>query len=84
MRRFGRKLDVAEMRRAQPLRPFFFDILHAGGSDLIDLPAAERIAALAIATGRWSDAEAEAQLADFREYMTRFLPRAMATEGLLP
>jgi glycerol-3-phosphate dehydrogenase len=46
--------------------------------------AAERIDALAVATGRWSDAEAEAQLADFREYMTRFLPRAMATEGLLP
>ena len=46
MRRFGRKLDVAEMRRAQPLQPFFFDILHSAGSDLIDLPARERIAAL--------------------------------------
>jgi DNA ligase-1 len=46
MRRFGRKLDVAEMRRTQPLQPFFFDLLHSGGSDLIDLPARERITAL--------------------------------------
>ncbi len=47
MRRFGRKLDVAEVSRSIPLRPFFFDCLYEGGSALLDRPAAERFAALA-------------------------------------
>ena len=46
MRRFGRKLDVEALRRSQPLHPFFFDILHRDGSDLIDLPTSERLAQL--------------------------------------
>jgi DNA ligase-1 len=46
MRRFGRKLDVARMRQAQPLHPFFFDILHRDGGDLIDLGTSERLAQL--------------------------------------
>ena len=29
-----------------PLTPFFFDVLHLDGTDLIDLPAAERHAAI--------------------------------------
>lgn len=46
MRRFGRKLDVEEMRRTLPLRPFFFDCLLHGGQDLIDRPTTERLGAL--------------------------------------
>jgi DNA ligase-1 len=46
MRRFGRKLDVARMRETQPLHPFFFDILHRDGGDLIDLGTSERLAEL--------------------------------------
>lgn len=46
MRRFGRKLDVPRMRQAQPLHPFFFDILHRDGGDLIDLGTSERLAEL--------------------------------------
>ncbi|HEX5759131.1 MAG TPA: ATP-dependent DNA ligase [Thermoanaerobaculia bacterium] len=46
MRRFGRKLDVEAMRGELPLTPFFFDLLHADGEDLIDRPAGERFAAL--------------------------------------
>lgn len=46
MRRFGRKLDVAKMRESLPLRPVFFDCLYLDGDDLIDRPAAERIAAM--------------------------------------
>jgi DNA ligase-1 len=46
MRRFGRKLDVAAMRAALPLDSFFFDALALDGANLIDLPAAERFAAL--------------------------------------
>jgi len=51
MRRFGRKLDVAGMRRSQPLQAFFFDALHADGADLIDLPTLERVAALEAVVG---------------------------------
>jgi DNA ligase-1 len=47
MRRFGRKLDVAALRRSIPLRPFFFDCLYAAGSALLERPEAERFAALA-------------------------------------
>jgi DNA ligase-1 len=42
MRRFGRKLDVAAMRRALPLSSTFFDCLYLEGESLIDRPAAER------------------------------------------
>jgi len=50
MRRFGRKLDVERLRGELPLTPFFFDVLHLDGDDLLDRPAAERFAALAEAT----------------------------------
>jgi DNA ligase 1 len=49
MRRFGRKLDVAQMRRALPLSLFCFDCLHVNGEDLIDRPLAERHERLASA-----------------------------------
>lgn len=44
--RFGRSVDVAEARAAQPLSVFFFDILHRDGVDLLDAPTTERLAAL--------------------------------------
>jgi DNA ligase-1 len=46
MRRFGRKLELERMREALPLTPFFFDVLHVSGSDLIQRPERERIVAL--------------------------------------
>ena len=46
MRRFGRKLDVEAMRQTQPLQPFFFDVLHRDGADLIDRGTVERVALL--------------------------------------
>jgi DNA ligase-1 len=49
MRRFGRRLNVAAMRAALPLRPFFFDCLALDEEALIDRPAEERFAALAAA-----------------------------------
>ncbi|HEV7507783.1 MAG TPA: ATP-dependent DNA ligase [Thermoanaerobaculia bacterium] len=49
MRRFGRKLDIARLRGELPLTPFFFDILHLDGEDLLDRPAGERFAALGAA-----------------------------------
>jgi DNA ligase-1 len=47
MRRFGRRLDHESLKDSLPLTPFFFDVLHAGGEDLIDRPGQERFAALA-------------------------------------
>jgi DNA ligase 1 len=44
--RFGRSVDVAAARAAQPLSVFFFDILHRDGVDLLDAPATERAAVL--------------------------------------
>jgi DNA ligase 1 len=44
--RFGRSVDVAAARTAQPLSVFFFDILHRDGIDLLDAPTSERTAAL--------------------------------------
>jgi DNA ligase-1 len=41
--RFGRKVDVAAARAAQPLQAFVFDVLHLDGTDLIDRPTSERL-----------------------------------------
>jgi DNA ligase-1 len=46
MRRFGRKLEVEDARASVPLSLFCFDCLHANGTDLIDRPTEERVAAL--------------------------------------
>ncbi len=46
MRRFGRRTDVARLRAELPLTPFFFDLLHVDGEDLIDRAASERARAL--------------------------------------
>ena len=47
MRRLGRRLDVEELRRGLPLTPYFFDCLYVDGDTLIDVPARQRIGALA-------------------------------------
>ena len=46
MSRFGSKVKVGDARKATPLSPFFFDLLHLDGEDLIDSPARERLVAL--------------------------------------
>ncbi|KNX39291.1 ATP-dependent DNA ligase [Luteipulveratus halotolerans] len=38
--------DPAELRRTTPVTPWFFDVLHRDGADLIDQPATVRVAAL--------------------------------------
>ena len=37
--------DVEILRREMPLTPYFFDVLHLDGDDLLDLPGSERYAA---------------------------------------
>lgn len=44
--RVGSKLDVDRLRGEVPVRPFFFDILHLDGHDLLGATGAERAAAL--------------------------------------
>jgi len=51
MRRFGRKLDVAALRRALPLTAVFFDCLFLDGVDLTSRPASERFATLSRTLG---------------------------------
>ena len=45
--RTGSHMDVARQREDTPLTPFFFDLLHLDGTDLIDEPAGTRQASLA-------------------------------------
>jgi DNA ligase-1 len=47
--RTGSHIDVARGRADTPLTPFFFDLLHLNGQDLIDEPASTRQAKLAAA-----------------------------------
>jgi DNA ligase-1 len=46
MTRFGRRLEVEQMRKEIPLRAFFFDLLHRDGETVIDAPLAERFVKL--------------------------------------
>lgn len=51
MRRFGRRLEVARLREALPLTPFFFDCLLLDGTSLVDEPQARRFDALVAIAG---------------------------------
>jgi DNA ligase-1 len=46
MQRFGRDRELDAGRDEPRLTPFFFDLLHLDGQELIDRPASERFAAL--------------------------------------
>jgi DNA ligase 1 len=46
MRRFGRKLEVDQLRAQLPITAFFFDCLYIGGQSIVDLPTRERVQAL--------------------------------------
>jgi DNA ligase-1 len=47
MARFGRRLEVEQLRAERPLRAFFFDLLYCNGESLIDEPLARRLETLA-------------------------------------
>jgi DNA ligase-1 len=47
MRRFGRRLEVEQLRAQLPLAVFFFDCLRLDGADLVARPGHERFDALA-------------------------------------
>lgn len=43
----------ADQARVEVVRPYFFDVLHHDGTDLVDRPLAERLAVLGAVAGRW-------------------------------
>jgi len=51
MRRFGRRLEVARLREALPLTPFFFDCLLLDGTSLVDEPQRRRFDELVAIAG---------------------------------
>jgi DNA ligase-1 len=51
MKRFGRRLNIEQLRRELPLHAFFFDCLYRDGESLLDEPASGRFAVLAEVVG---------------------------------
>jgi DNA ligase-1 len=83
MRRFGRKLDVAAMQAALPLDSFFFDALALDGTNLIDLPAEQRFAALGGAVP--AHLRVQRKVTDRLDEAAAFLAQALAAghEGVM-
>ncbi len=46
MRRFGRILDIQQLKKEIPLTPYFFDLLYADGEPLVDKPYRDRFGLL--------------------------------------
>ena len=69
-------VGVAELRSRVPVTPYFFDVLHVDGEDLLDAPAADRFARLAavvpvesLVPRVWAPTAAQAQ--DFFDQLVR-------------
>jgi ATP-dependent DNA ligase I len=75
--RASSQLDVEQQRADVPLTPFFFDLLHLDGTDLIDEPASDRHARLArvlppeLLTPRLVTADVAAAEAFYADAVTR-------------
>jgi DNA ligase-1 len=83
MRRFGKKLEDASVRAALPLTPFFFDVLHLDGRDVLDRPALERAEALASVVP--AESRVPSRLVTDPEQAEAFFAEALAAghEGLM-
>jgi DNA ligase-1 len=83
MRRFGRKLNIEQMREALPLAAFFFDCLLVDGESLIDRGAEERFEALATAVSH--DLVIPRMLTSDAEEANAFLRKALDSghEGVM-
>jgi DNA ligase-1 len=69
--------DVTALRAAVPLTPFFFDVLHLDGRDLLDLPASERLAAIApiLPPGAWAPRLVTADAGEAQAFLDDALAR---------
>jgi DNA ligase-1 len=82
MRRFGRKIEDLGVRAELPLTPFWFDLLHEGGVDLVDRPLAERRARLeALVPGHLTEAARPATPEEAAAFFSAAL--AKGHEGIL-
>jgi DNA ligase 1 len=65
------------LREAVPLTPFFFDVLHLDGRDLLDLPGSERLAAIEplLPAGAWVPRIVTADAAEARAFSEVALAR---------
>ncbi len=83
MRRFGRKLDVERLRAELPLACFFFDVLYADGTPLLDQSYRGRRAALtaAVPSAHRVPQIATADPGEAREFFERAI--ADGHEGLM-
>ena len=75
--------DVEVLRHEMPLTPYFFDILHLDGDDLLDLPGSERYAAARRVLG--ADVSVPRVLAGSSAEATTFFEDAIAQghEGIV-
>jgi DNA ligase-1 len=82
MKRFGRRLNVDQLRREMPLQPFFFDCLYRDGESMLDAPAHSRFALLAAVTGGKT---MKRTITDDAEVAEGFMKSALAAghEGLV-
>jgi DNA ligase-1 len=81
--RVGRRSDVAAARAALPVQARWFDVLHADGADLLDLPTTDRLAALDAIVA--ADARVRRLVTDDAEMGEQFLADVLAAghEGVM-
>jgi DNA ligase 1 len=65
------------LRKAVPLTPFFFDVLHLDGRDLLDRPGSERLAAIepVMPAGAWVPRIVTAEAAEAERFSAEALAR---------
>jgi ATP-dependent DNA ligase I len=75
--RAASRSDSAALRESVPLTPFFFDVLHLDGRDLLDLPASRRLAAIepVLPGGLWVPRIVTDDSATAREFFGEALAR---------
>ena len=81
--RTASRADVGRLREELPLTPFFFDVLHLDGADLIDLPGSERYAAVeaVLPPNLWVPRLVGGDAADARAFFDRAV--ALGHEGVV-
>jgi DNA ligase-1 len=83
MRRFGKKLELGELRHELPMSSFYFDCMHLDGQDLVDRPLVERIQAMRAPLAK--DLTIERRIVHDVEEANAFLEEALSRghEGIM-
>jgi glycerol-3-phosphate dehydrogenase len=81
----GAAVELAfEDEHARTLADVLMRRTMVGYNGTAGIEAAEAVAGVMVEAGRWSQPEAADQVASYLSYVDRYLPRAMATQELLP